>query len=74
MIRLAVSNSPVDAAWAEFDTAAILLHRMYANAGPTDTPADRMMRMEASQDVVRLWDTWRDLFLTINGDEPRPAA
>jgi hypothetical protein len=33
-----------------------------------------MMRMEASQDVVRLWDTWRELFLTNNGDEPRPAA
>lgn len=73
MIHVVASNSPVEVAWAAFDTAAIRFHRMYAQADATqDTDTDRARRMAAAQDVARLWDEWRKLFL--GDDEPRPAA
>lgn len=73
-LTLAASNSPVEAAWAAFDTAAIRLHRLYGRDDFTlDTPEQRERRQRAAQEVVRLWDEWQKLFL---GDQPdpRPAA
>lgn len=73
-IQLAASNSPVDVAWLAFDRAALRMHRLYANASSVpDTPEERERRMQAGQEVVRLWDEWRTLYLR-DGDEPRPAA
>lgn len=72
MIRLAADNSPVEVAWAAFDAAAIRFHRMYATRDPMhDSAEHRAERMALAQDVAKLWDEWRALFL---GDEPRPAA
>ena len=74
MIRLASSQTPVEAAWAAFDAAAIRFHRMYAKADNLhDTDGDRATRMAAAQEVARLWEEWRALYLT-EGAEPRPAA
>ena len=74
MMHVVVSNSPVEAAWAAFDAAAIGFHRMYGVADPLfDSAADRARRMYAAEEVVRLWDEWRTLFLGESGD-PRPAA
>lgn len=75
MIRLAVENTPVEAAWAAFDAAAISFHALYGAAADmerADTPEARGARMKAAQEVVRLWDEWRALFLA--EDDPRPAA
>lgn len=65
MIRLAVDNSPVEAAWAAFDAAAIAFHAQYRAVAyrREDTPEMRAARMKAAQDVARLWDEWRALFL-----------
>ena len=58
---------------AAFDAAAIRFHRMYSRADALhDGDADRAARMKAAEDVARLWDEWRKLFL--GDDEPRPAA
>lgn len=74
MIQLAASNSPVDAAWAAFDTAALRLHAMYQDGSPTwDSPAESAARRELAEEVVRLWDEWRTLFVGSEPD-PRPAA
>lgn len=75
MIRLAVENSPAEAAWAAFDTAAISFHAQYAAAcemDDIDTVQARAARMKAAQEVARLWDEWRALFLA--EQDPRPAA
>lgn len=75
MIRLAVENSPAEAAWAAFDAAAIAFYSMYgtaARAGQGDTPEARVARMKAAEEVTRLWEEWRALFLAEN--DPRPAA
>lgn len=73
MITLATTTSPIDAAWAAFDAAAIAMHRMYRNADQaTDTPDARAMRMAKAEEVLRLWNAWRALFLA--DAEPRPAA
>lgn len=74
MIRLAAENSPVEAAWAAFDTAAIAFYRMYGAVAYNrdDAPEMRAARMKAAQDVVRLWDEWRVLFVA--EIDPRPAA
>lgn len=72
MIRLAARNTPVDAAWAAFDEAAIGLSRLYRMAdATTETAAAREDRMKRCAEVVRLWDAWRALFLS---DEPEDAA
>ncbi len=67
MIRVVASNSPIDAAWAAFDAAAIELNRMYRFPRASEANERRVK----AQEVLRLWDAWRALFL---GDEPRPAA
>lgn len=73
MIRLAASNSPVEAAWAAFDDAAIELHRLYRAAERLpETAAARAYRMERSIRVVKLWDAWRALFL--GATEPGKAG
>lgn len=72
MIRLASTQSSVDAAWSAFDCAAIRLHRMYSEQD-TDTPKHRAARMALAQDVARLWDEYRALFLA-DGDERGTAA
>lgn len=72
MIRLAVENSPVEAAWAAFDAAAIAFHAMYgaaADTGREDTAEARAARMKAAKEVSRLWDEWRALFLADAGPE-----
>ena len=72
MTVLTSNNSPIDMAWSAFDAAAIELHRMYPGVDPAkDTSAERARRMERAEDVLRLWNAWRALFL---GDETRPAA
>lgn len=72
MIHLAVENSPIDAAWAAFDAAAIRLNRMYAECSPDwDTPAEVEARRQLSIEVVRLWSAFQALFL---GDDPGAAA
>ncbi|MCP3732051.1 hypothetical protein M9978_16625 [Sphingomonas sp. MG17] len=74
-IRLAASNDPVDAAWAAFDAAAIRFKRMYDRVERLSIDHERAARMEAAQEVARLWDEWRALYLAASGDdEPRPAA
>lgn len=73
-IRVIASNDPVDAAFAAFDAAAIRFHRMYGKAQIDDSPEERAERMRAGQEVVRLWDEWRELFLSVGGEDPRPAA
>ncbi len=73
MMRLAVENTPAEVAWAAYDAAAIALHALYAAAADMDredTSAERAARMKAGQEVVRLWDEWRALFL----GEQRPRA
>jgi hypothetical protein len=79
MMRLAVENTPAEAAWAVFDAAAIAFHRMYGDAanvaaepGLSEGPEGRAQRMKAAEEVARLWDEWRALFLADSG--PRPAA
>lgn len=72
MVHLVSTTSPVDAAWAAFDAAAIRLHRMYADGRLGDPDELRAERMALSQEVSRLWDEWRSLYL--GTDEPRPAA
>ena len=75
MIRLAVENTPVEAAWAAFDAAAISFHALYGAAADVereDTPEARSARMKAAQEAARLSDEWRSLFLAEN--DPRPAA
>jgi hypothetical protein len=75
MIRLAVENSPVEAAWAAFDAAAIAFHSQYAAASVmrvNDTAGASAARMKAAEEVARLWDEWRALFLAES--DPRPAA
>jgi hypothetical protein len=65
MIRLVVENSPVEAAWAAFDAAALSLHALYSAAerGTADTTQDRTARIQAAQEVARLWDQFTKLFL-----------
>lgn len=66
MIRLAVENSPTDLAWRAFDEAALALHRRYAadaRRSSAMSPPERTARMRAAQEVARLWDEWRVLFL-----------
>ena len=66
MIRLAVENSPTDVAWRAFDKAALALHQRYAADACRSSgmsPPERTARMRAAQEVVRLWDEWRALFL-----------
>lgn len=76
MIQLASSNSPVEVAWAAFDAAALALHCEYAACGAFGSgvravdPDARNRRMLAAQEVVRLWDEWRTLFLA---SEPFPG-
>ncbi|MBM7405667.1 MULTISPECIES: hypothetical protein [Sphingomonas] len=71
MIRLAVENSSVEAAWAAFDAAALALHARYSAAerGTADTAQARTARMQAAQEVARLWDRFMELFLA--GLEPK---
>jgi len=72
MMHLAFEQSPVDAAWAAFDAAAIRLNRMYAECSPDwDTPEETTARRELSIEVVRLWNEFRTLLV---GQDPRPAA
>lgn len=75
MIRLAVENSPAEAAWAAFDAAALSFYAMYGSAADmrvSDTAEARAARMKAAHDVARLWDEWRGLYLA--DVDPRPAA
>jgi hypothetical protein len=77
VIRLAVENSPVEAAWAAFDAAALALHQIYAAVDPFDpifgdTTDGRRLRMSKAQEVARLWEEWRALYLAES--DPRPAA
>lgn len=72
MMHLAVENSPVEAAWAAFDTAALRLHALYQDGSPTwDSPAESDARRELAQEVARLWKEWQALFL---GDDAGPGA
>jgi hypothetical protein len=73
-IRLAAENTPEAAAWAAFDTAALDLQALYAEAGREADAAvpTRRKRMEKAMEVNRLWAAWRELFLAT--DEPRPVA
>ncbi len=71
MIRVVASNDPVDIAWTAFDAAALKLHRMYSN--PASGASSSAERMAKAQEVVRLWDEWRKLFLD-GEDGPAPAA
>ncbi len=73
MLTCVASNTPAEAAWAAYDAAAIALHSLYAAAAEMDredSPAERVARMRAGQEVVRLWDEWRALFLS----EQRPRT
>lgn len=73
MMHLAVENSPVEAAWAAFDTAALRLHALYQEGNPTwDSPAESEARRELAHEVSRLWREWQALFLA--DDDTRPAA
>lgn len=73
-IRLAASNSPVEAAWAAYDAAALELWHMYdqAKCGDEEAAAGRSDRMAKAQDVARLWRAFIDLFEA--DSDPRPAA
>lgn len=73
MIRLAADNSMVAVAWAAFDRAAIALNRIYRDEALDDDTADaRAVRMAKAEEVLRLWNAWRALFL--NDGDPRTAA
>lgn len=74
MIQLAASNSPVDAAWAAYDAAAIRLHVMHQRAAKApDTMAGLAERRRLAIEVARLWKEFETLFNADDG-EPRPAA
>ena len=65
MIRLAAATSPVDLAWAAFDAAALRFHYMYRHVDlTTDTPADSAVRQRLAGETARLWNEWRELFLS----------
>ncbi|QQV76506.1 hypothetical protein H5J25_13735 [Sphingomonas aliaeris] len=73
MIRLAADNTPVEAAWAAFDHAAIVFNRLYRDDNLiTDSAEARGRRMKQAEEVLRLWNAWRALYL--GDDSPRPAA
>lgn len=73
MIRLAADNTPVEAAWAAFDHAAIVFNRLYRDDNLIPDNADaRARRMKQAEEVLRLWSAWRALYLA--DDSPRPAA
>lgn len=77
MIRVVASNSPVEAAWAAFDAAALSFHALYGAAADSereDTAQTRAIRMKAAQEVVGLWDDFRNLYLADAGHDPMPAA
>lgn len=69
-IRLAFEQTPVEAAWAAYDAAAIRLHSMHQQAAfEPDTMAGSADRRELALEVARLWKEFEALF----SGEPGPG-
>ena len=64
-MQVVSENSKLDAAWSAFDIARIRLEALYHDATLAPEPhALRIQRCEAAIEVARLWNKWRDIFLS----------